>query len=88
MPEPLAQIYFTTESEHRSFTRSTRGLLPTSAILASCQCFARRVNVMAMANVVVRRFKNPLSIKGPSTVHGVVFAFLFWALQKNTQDPA
>jgi hypothetical protein len=50
-----------------------------SATIAFCQCFARRVNVMAAANVVVTRFENPLSIKGPSTVHGVVFAFFVLA---------
>jgi hypothetical protein len=43
------------------------------ATLTFCQCFARRVNVMAAAKVVAARFGNPLSIKGLSTVHGVVF---------------
>jgi hypothetical protein len=47
--------------------------------ITSCQCFARRVNVIAARNVVVTRFENPLSIKGPSTVHGVVFAFFVLA---------
>jgi hypothetical protein len=45
-----------------------------SATIAFCQCFARRVNVMAAANAAAARFGNPLLIKGPSTVHGVVFA--------------
>jgi hypothetical protein len=67
-------------SGHRSFTGSTHGLLRTGAILASCQCFARQVNVMAAVNVVAARFGNPLLIKGPSTVHGVVFAFFVLSL--------
>jgi len=29
--------------------------------------------VIAVTNVVAARLENPLSIKGPSTVHGVVF---------------
>lgn len=37
---------------------------------------------MAAANVVVTRFENPLSIKGLSTVHGVVFAYFVLSLKK------
>ncbi|WP_167771245.1 hypothetical protein [Bradyrhizobium niftali] len=29
--------------------------------------------MIAVTNVVAARLENPLSIKGPSTVHGVVF---------------
>src|SRR3954468_17558051 len=32
--------------------------------MASCQCFARRVNPIAAANIVATRAKNPLSIQG------------------------
>ncbi|MET3154292.1 hypothetical protein ABIE85_008864 [Bradyrhizobium diazoefficiens] len=51
---------------------------PIAASIASCQCFARRVNAIAAADVAATHRKNPLSIKGCSTVHGVVFRlFLF-----------
>jgi hypothetical protein len=43
------------------------------AMIASCRCFARRVNVVEAWNVVAAQFENPLPIKPASTVHGVVF---------------
>jgi hypothetical protein len=51
---------------------------PIAGTLESCQCFARRVNLIATALDVATRRENALSIKGPPTVHGVVFRFLFW----------
>jgi len=44
-----------------------------TATITSCRCFARRVNVVAAGNVVAARLEKPLSIKLPSTLHGVVF---------------